>query len=52
MLLRQVNDQIRDYMRKTIQLDYGVNLDSDWNRMVTDAWDGAQHKVLTVSVLF
>jgi len=40
----KVNDQIRTYMTETLQKEYGVNLENDWNRMITDAWDRAQIK--------
>jgi hypothetical protein len=31
-------------MRSTLENEYGVNLENDWNQMVTDAWNGAQWK--------
>jgi hypothetical protein len=39
-----VTDQIREYMRRTLQMDYGVNLENDWNQWVTMSWNEAQKK--------
>lgn len=32
-------------MTKTITYEYGVNLENDWNQLVTKSWDTAQQKV-------
>jgi len=51
-LTNQVTDQIREYMRRTLQMDYGVNLENDWNQWVTTSWDQAQRKVGTCMQFF
>lgn len=48
----QVTDQIQIYMRKTLQNDYGVNLDEQWNHFVTESWNKAQAKVSTPKMYF
>lgn len=40
----KVTDQIQIYMTKTLQNDYGVNLDEQWNHFVTESWNKAQAK--------
>lgn len=40
----KMTDQIREYMRRTLQNDYGVNLENDWNEWVTTSWNQAQEK--------
>jgi len=41
----QIQEQIRTYMTSTITYEYGVNLDKEWNKIVTSSWDEAQQRV-------
>lgn len=37
-----LTDEVRHKMMSTLKEDYGVNLDNEWNRKVTESWDKAQ----------
>ena len=52
VMIVQVTDQIQIYMRKTLQNDYGVNLDEQWNHFVTESWNKAQAKVGTLKMYY
>lgn len=39
-----IQEQIRTYMTSTITYEYGVNLDKEWNKIVTSSWDEAQQR--------
>jgi len=45
-----VQDQVRTYMRSTLQSHYGINLTNPWNAEVTRSWDAAQQRWYCCSV--
>ena len=48
----QLGEEVKSYMRESLQTYYGVNLDDSYNRAVTDAWEKAQDRVCRLKTAF
>ncbi len=52
LIFMQLGEEVKSYMRESLQTYYGVNLDDSYNRAVTDAWDKAQDRVRRLKTAF
>ena len=43
--LWQIGEEVMGAMDRSLQRDYGVNLENSYNRYITEAWDKAQSEV-------